>query len=105
MLAQVKRSPAYRQVRRRLPSPEPTDAWEVDGIAYFAWDLWPEEAAEGAARPPSTALFMVHVAARRLVAATIITPSPSGGDPEVVDLPVAVAAASAETGTALAGGA
>lgn len=86
LLGPLKRSPEYAAIRRRVADRKPVDAWQMDMVHYFVFELRPLEGASATAGPPF-ALFTMRSEHNAPVSALVITPNASGEQAEVTDLP------------------
>jgi hypothetical protein len=84
LLSSLKRSPEYASIRRRVADVKPVDAWQMDMIHYFLFQLKPEEGASGV--EPPYALFTMRWEDDGPVSARVISTDGSGKEVKVFDL-------------------
>ncbi len=82
----LKRSPEYRAIRPRVAELKPDDAWQEEGLHFFAFELRPEEGAAVVKDEPPMAVFAMHPEETNPISAVVITPSLNGKEAEVLDL-------------------
>jgi hypothetical protein len=75
LLAPLKRSPEYRAIRKRAANPKPADAWQVDGLHYFLFELGPAAEAPAVDEAP-VALFAMRIGETAPVSALLVTVNP-----------------------------
>ena len=85
LLGPLKRSPEYAEMRKRVAEPMPIDAWEMDMVHYFIFQLKPLEDAPAGAEPPYV-LFEMRYEDYGPLSVLLITPKPNGEEAEVVNL-------------------
>lgn len=78
LLGPLKRSHEYASIRRRVAEPMPIDAWQMDLLHYFIFQLRPDENAP-AGEDATYALFTMRWEDDGPVSALIITPDTGGG--------------------------
>jgi hypothetical protein len=86
----VKRSQAYRSIRRRVRKPYPSDSWYEEGLAFVTFDLHPETATtvgENGGGPH--AVFVLAATPGELLAARLVHLAGAGGKARVQDLLIA----------------
>jgi hypothetical protein len=84
LLVPLKRSPEYASIRNRVADPKPADAWQMDMIHYFLFQLKPEEDTPGVQAP--YALFTMRWEDNGPVSARVISADFTGGEVKVLDL-------------------
>ena len=82
LLGPLKRSAEYSGIRKRVADPKPIDAWRLEMIHYFVFELRPE--AEDASTP--YALFTMRWEDHAPMSAIIITPNAEEKQAEMIDL-------------------
>jgi hypothetical protein len=85
LLGPLKRSPEYAGIRKRVADLKPVDAWQVNMLHYFVFQLRPSDEAPADAVTPF-ALFTMRWEDNEPVSAIVVTPSPSGDHAEVTNL-------------------
>jgi tetratricopeptide (TPR) repeat protein/glycosyltransferase involved in cell wall biosynthesis len=84
LLDPLRRSQAYRAIRDRVASDQPSDSWEQDGLHLFVFQVLP---ADGAVLPePPVAVFTMHPELAEPLSAVLVTPRPDGAEAEIVEL-------------------
>lgn len=84
MLVSLKLSPEYQALDGRLAYPEPADAWQEDGLHFFAFELRsPESGANG---QPSLAVFAMQPEEHTPVSAVIVASGMHGEEAQITNL-------------------
>lgn len=84
LLVPLKRSHEYASIRKRVADVKPVDAWQMDMIHYFLFQLKPQEGAPGV--EPPYALFTMRWEDDTPVSARVISPDATGNEVKVLDL-------------------
>jgi hypothetical protein len=80
LLARLKRSPEYASIRKRVADPKPVDAWQLNMLNYFLFQLRPLEDVT------PFALFTMSWEHDGPLSALVITPDAEGKHAQVVNL-------------------
>jgi hypothetical protein len=84
LLMPLKRSPEYASIRKQVSDVKPVDAWQLDMIHYFLFELKPMELAHRAESP--YALFAMQWEKDGPVSARVISTRSAGNEVTVLDL-------------------
>ena len=84
LLTPLKRSAEYGKIRDRVTRLKPVDAWSLDNLHYFVFDLAGRDGKTAGADTP-VALFVMSND-EKPVSALVIQPNGRGGEAEVEDL-------------------
>jgi hypothetical protein len=82
----LRRSRAYRAVRRRITSSQPTDTWQEDDLHYFAFTLRDDVQLDYTPFDPAVAVFIMAADARRPISAVTVEPDATGQNEVITDL-------------------
>ena len=85
LLVPLKRSREYATLRRRVADPKPLDAWQVDQLHYFVFELRPVRGADGLDATP-VALFVMASNGRAPTSVLLVGPGREAGKAQVTDL-------------------
>jgi hypothetical protein len=80
LLARLKRSPEYASIRKRVADAKPVDAWQLNMLNYFLFQLRPLKDVT------PFALFTMSWEHDRPISALLITPDAEGKHAQVVNL-------------------
>ena len=86
LLVPLRQSAEYRTLAGRLRSPEPVDAWQEDGLHFFAFALHATDAAAQGQQEAPLAVFAMAAEHASPVSAVVVGPGVNGAATQITNL-------------------